>query len=59
MNEDEKIVNLLKAALAALESTPQHEDSNEYPSDTVRELAEKISKMASEKYPPFYDVEFL
>ncbi len=57
MNEDENIVNLLKAALGALESVPRKAGSNEHPSITVRELAEKISEIAPEKYPPFYDFE--
>ncbi|ENW0690429.1 hypothetical protein ACOIP5_000457 [Salmonella enterica] len=51
MNEDEKIIRLLKDVLIVLESVPQKAASNTHPSDTVRDLALVVLEEVSKKYP--------
>ncbi|EBK3087220.1 hypothetical protein CB014_06875 [Salmonella enterica] len=51
MNEDEKIISLLKDVLSVLESVPQKAASNTHPSDTVRDLALVVLEEVSKKYP--------
>ncbi|APW01456.1 hypothetical protein OOP60_003517 [Salmonella enterica] len=60
MNEDEKIISLLKDVLSALESVPQKAASNTHPSDTIRDLALVILEEASKKYPSsgFIDINY-
>ncbi|EBV5086696.1 hypothetical protein DO659_26215 [Salmonella enterica subsp. enterica serovar Minnesota] len=60
MNEDEKIISLLKDVLSALKSVPQKAASNTHPSDTIRVLALVILEEASKKYPSsgFIDINY-
>ncbi|ECX4790696.1 hypothetical protein F6A15_10575 [Salmonella enterica] len=60
MNEDEKIISLLKDVLSVLESVSQKSASNTYPSDTVRDLALKVLVNATKKYPSlgFTDINY-
>ncbi|EAA6551582.1 hypothetical protein DLB95_18305 [Salmonella enterica subsp. diarizonae] len=60
MNEDEKIISLLKDVLGTLESVPQKAASNTHPSDTIRDLALVVLEEASKKYPSsgFIDINY-
>ncbi|EKH8523121.1 hypothetical protein O9072_000809 [Salmonella enterica] len=60
MNDDEKVIGLLKDVLSALDSVPQKAASNTHPSDTIRDLALVVLEEVSKKYPPtgFIDINY-